>query len=215
MDEPIIVEKITAAGLAPDRLWPAVSELCCRTGNDGAPIPAERWELFGKIWIEPYRLLAPVWTYVALADGAVIGYLTGCPDSTRFARGYFMRCALPLIGQTFFGRFRHDSFGRRFARQVLWLERSALRCFPWSVRRALPRLYPAHLHMNVDAAYRRSGVGTRLLQRYCEDLRRAGIPAVHLFCGAAPVLFYQRNGFQELATVSVRGHPVHAMALEL
>lgn len=215
MDDQIIVERISTAGLATDSLWPAVRELCCRTGNGGSAIPAERWEIFGKIWIEPYRLLAPDWTYVALADGAVVGYLTGCPDTARFARRYFIHCALPLIGQVVFGRFRHDSYGRHFVRQTLWLERSAPRSFPWALRRAMPRLYPAHLHMNVDAAHRHSGVGTRLLQRYCADLRAAGVPALHLFCGAAPEPFYRRNGFRRLAAVTVRGNLVYAMALEL
>lgn len=196
-------------------LWSAVRELCCRTGNAGAPIPAERWDIFGKIWIEPYRVLAPDWTYVALADGKVVGYLTGCPDTARFARSYFIRCALPLIGQVVFGRFRHDSYGRHFARQTLWLERSALRSFPWALRRSISRSFPAHLHMNVDAAHRRSGVGSRLFERYCVDLRAAGVPAVHLFCGAAPEPFYRRHGMRSLAAVAVRGNLVHAMALDL
>ncbi len=214
MNQQIEIERLTD-GVTSVPLWTAVREICCRTGNDGAAIPAERWEIFGRIWIEPYRLLASDWTYVAFANGAAVGYLTGCPDTVSFARRHFIHCALPLIGQSVFGRYRHDGYGRRFARQALWLERSALRSFPWALRRALPRSHPAHLHMNVDADYRRSGVGTHLLQRYCDDLRRAGIPAVHLFCGAAPVPFYRRNGFRELAAVAVRGHPVHAMALDL
>jgi hypothetical protein len=38
---------------------------------------------------------------------------------------------------------------------------------------------------------------------------------VHLFCGAGPVPFYKRMGFDEVAMVSARGNPVHAMVLRV
>ena len=215
MANEISIERISA-GLDSHRpIWTAVAELCCRTGNDGAPIPAERWPLFERIWIEPYRLLSPQWSYVALADQRVVGYLTGCPDTLRFARNSFVRCALPLLAQIVFGRYRGDPYGKRFARQTLWLETSAVRSFPRPIRRRLLRQFPAHLHMNVDADFRRGGIGTRLVERYVEDLRQRRVGGVHLFCGAAPVPFYAGLGFSELAVASVRGNPVYAMVRQL
>ena len=69
--------------------------------------------------------------------------------------------------------------------------------------------------MNVDAGYRRSAIGTRLIERFVDDLRQQQIPGVHLLCGGGPVPFYTRMGFCELAATSVRGHHVHAMGLSL
>jgi len=195
--------------------WAAVRQLCCRAANDGAGIAAGRWPLFGEIWIEPYRKLLPNWSYVALLDERVIGYLTGCPDTASFARREFVRCTLPLLRQIVIGCFRGDSYGQRFARQQLGLEKSVARCFPMPVRRQIAAAFPAHLHMNVDSDYRHSGVGTRLLTHYVDDLRRVRIPGVHLFCGGTPVPFYTRVGFCELAVTQVRGHDVHAMTLSL
>jgi len=211
----ISIERISAE-LDTDRsIWTAVEDICCRTGDGGDPIPTERWELFARIWIEPYRVLMPEWSYVALADRRVVGYLTGCPDTARFARMCFVRCTLPLLRQIAFGRYRGDAYGERFARQALRLENSAERSFPKPIRRQLPRQFPAHLHMNVEADFRRGGVGIRLIERFVKDLQQRRISGVHLFCGAAPVPFYTRMGFSELAVVPVRGYPVYAMVRRL
>lgn len=215
MGNKISIERISTELVTDPSIWTAVRDLCCRTGDGGDPISTERWELFARIWIEPYRVLMPEWSYVALADQRVVGYLTGCPDTSRFARNYFVRCALPLLGQIVFGRYRGDPYGKRFARQTLWLETSAVRSFPRPIRYRLLRQFPAHLHMNVDAEFRRGGVGRRLIERFIQDLRQRRVPGVHLFCGAAPVPFYTRMDFSELAVVSVRGNLVHAMVLQL
>lgn len=215
MKKKISIERISAE-LDTDRpIWAAVGDLCCRTGDGGDPIPNERWELFTRIWIEPYRVLMPEWSYVALADRRVVGYLTGCPDTARFARRCFVRCTLPLLRQVVCGRYRGDAYGKRFARQALRLENSPERSFPKPIRRRLLRQFPAHLHMNVDAEFRRGGVGRRLIDRFIQDLRQRRVSGVHLFCGAAPVPFYTCVDFHELAVISVRGNPVYAMVLRL
>ena len=137
MKKKISIERISAE-LDTDRpIWAAVGDLCCRTGDGGDPIPNERWELFTRIWIEPYRVLMPEWSYVALADRRVVGYLTGCPDTARFARRCFVRCTLPLLRQVVCGRYRGDAYGKRFARQTLRLENRAERSFPRPIRRRL------------------------------------------------------------------------------
>ncbi|HET9916363.1 MAG TPA: hypothetical protein VFQ89_04595 [Candidatus Binatia bacterium] len=215
MGNQISIERISATLDADRSIWTAVGDLCCRTGNGGDPIPKQRWQLFERIWIEPYRVLLPEWSYVALADRRLVGYLTGCPDTARFARSCFVRCTLPLLGQIVFGRYGGDAFAKRFARQALRLETSVVRSFPATIRRRLSRQFPAHLHMNVDADFRRGGVGLRLIERYVEDLQQRRISGVHLFCGTQPVPFYSRAGFSELAVASVRGNRVHAMAMSL
>lgn len=58
-------------------------------------------------------------------------------------------------------------------------------------------LYPAHLHINVHEAFRSTGTGSRLIARFVADLKRAGIPGVHLVTSpnSRNVQFYLRNGF--------------------
>jgi GNAT superfamily N-acetyltransferase len=63
----------------------------------------------------------------------------------------------------------------------------------------LTTAYPAHLHVNLDAAFRNHGIGGRLLARFMADAHNAGAPGVHVVTsrGARNVAFYNRNGFVE------------------
>lgn len=215
MAKQISIARIPAPYGAAQPIWNALRELSCRTGNAGDPMPARRWPLFVRIWVEPYQLLLPQWSYVALADGLVVGYLTGCPDSASFARRRWLRCTLPLAARIAFGGFRDDDSRWRYLRQALGLERSAEHAFPRRLRSRLNQEFPAHLHINVDAGYRRGGIGQRLIAQFLSDLRQQRIAGMHLYCGAEPLPFYRRMGFAELAVVSVRGHDVYAMGLSL
>ena len=85
------MDSITTRRFSPDRevekaSWAAIRELCCRTGDNGQAIAKERWDFFPRIWIDPYERLVPQWTYVAVVQEAIVGYLTGCPDSRKFSR---------------------------------------------------------------------------------------------------------------------------------
>jgi ribosomal protein S18 acetylase RimI-like enzyme len=61
--------------------------------------------------------------------------------------------------------------------------------------------YPAHLHVNLDAAIRGQAVGARLIEAFCARLRADQCPGVHVVTGATMrnVSFYQRLGFREIA----------------
>jgi GNAT superfamily N-acetyltransferase len=193
--------------------WAEVRELCCRTGDNGDPIAAVRWEFFARLWIEPYAKLLPHWTYVAEVEGALAGYLTGCPDSARFASAKFWRLTLPLLVAIAAGRYRKVPGAHQFARQALGLTPGVEYRFSRSVQQAIAVAYPAHLHINIDPGYRRHGIGRRLIEEYSADLRAARIPGVHLFCGSDPVEFYLRLGFHELGRVETAGFSVFALGV--
>lgn len=61
--------------------------------------------------------------------------------------------------------------------------------------------YPAHLHINLDAAYRNRGIGARLIDAFAEQVRAAGLPGLHVVTGADQrnIRFYHRRGFIEVA----------------
>ena len=66
--------------------WTAIAGLCADTGRQGEPVDAEEREAFAEHWIGPYRELRPDWTWVAVFDKKVVGYLTGCPDTLSFEK---------------------------------------------------------------------------------------------------------------------------------
>jgi GNAT superfamily N-acetyltransferase len=65
----------------------------------------------------------------------------------------------------------------------------------------LSQSYPAHLHINLDPAWRSGGIGTRLIDAFCAHAAGRA-PGVHVVTGRTSrnVRFYKRNGFRMLRT---------------
>lgn len=57
--------------------------------------------------------------------------------------------------------------------------------------------FPAHLHMNVHASTRGSGIGKQLVDYFCQDLSRNKIHGVFIITAAMsrPTSFYMKNDF--------------------
>src|SRR5262249_45055186 len=172
--------------------------------------------VFAEVWIGPYQRLVPEWTYVAETERLIVGYLTGCPDGAAFRRARRFRFTLPLLIAIACGRYGWTIDARRTVRLALRLTRGVESHLAPGLPGGFARAYPAHLHMNVEAEYRRRGVGTVLIERYAHDLRAVRVPGVHLFCGAEPRPFYARNGFADLASLEVTpGRWVYVMGRRL
>jgi hypothetical protein len=107
--------------------------------------------------VEPYEKIFPQWPYAAEAEKVVVGYLTGCPDSCRFAKAKLWRFGLPLLLDICRHHYSGNQDAGRFVRQFFRLEEKPERVFPRTLRQVLQRDYPAHLHMNVDVNWRFGG----------------------------------------------------------
>lgn len=165
--------------------WAKIDEICAATGLAGSPVEEGEREAFVEHWIRPYRELRPDWTFVAVCEKAVVGYLTGCPDTLAFEKE------------------------RRRAYDPAPDSRD---CFPEAVRLRLWTEHPAHLMMNVLADFRGLGAGAKLLAAFFAQLRRAGVPSAHLFCGPGADLVFEKMAFQEAASVTpVPGITLRAM----
>lgn len=198
--------------------WKRIHEICCKTANTGAPIDLARWPFFGELWTGPYRILLPHWTYVAELRGQIVGYLTGCPHTTRFEllrKLFFIPRLLVLV---FFRRYAWNNDSRRFVRRVLKLEKSPEGCFSPMTHQLLKKQYPAHLHINLDASARSLGVGRKLMLRFEEDLKAKNLfQGIHVFCGLSPVPFYEKTGFKLIEMIdfypSAQAKPVKVFAM--
>lgn len=58
--------------------------------------------------------------------------------------------------------------------------------------------YPAHLHINCDPEVQGRGIGSKLIQAYCDQKAKEGLSGVHLVTttDAPNVAFYKKNGFE-------------------
>jgi GNAT superfamily N-acetyltransferase len=74
----------------------------------------------------------------------------------------------------------------------------------------LTRLFPAHLHINLDQRFRAQGIGARLIETFAATARRAGAPGVHAVTGRGMrnVRFYERCGFLERGSALWNGREI-------
>lgn len=70
--------------------------------------------------------------------------------------------------------------------------------------------FPAHLHINLDEAWRGAGVGRALIEALAGELSRRGVSGVHAVTGrhSRNVSFYKRAGFEEVAAPTWDGKPL-------
>jgi GNAT superfamily N-acetyltransferase len=77
--------------------------------------------------------------------------------------------------------------------------------------------YPAHLHINLDPAWRSQGIGGRLIDAFAQQAARAGAAGVHVVTGAAArnVGFYRRCRFAPLREAQWNGNAILLMGRDL
>lgn len=188
-----------------------------RIGGDtaffGAPVEAymEDRNVFLEAFYAYYTELEPEYIWVASADKAVVGFLTGCVDS-RSRGPKYIRFILPgLIGKLLRGKYR---FGKRSFSYLGGMLGGVLR---GELTHADLDLYPAHLHINVDSTWRGYGLGRRLMEAYLKQLRGLRVKGVFLdttSLNEAACRLYEKMGFRMLERRPDRfwakwfGHPV-------
>ena len=82
---------------------------------------------------------------------------------------------------------------------------------------ALTRRFPAHLHINLDAAFRSQGIGAALIEAFAARAKRAGAAGMHAVTGKGMrnVGFYVRCGFSERAAAVWNGRQIVFLGREL
>ena len=169
-------------------------ELFARAGED-AP-PASLWgheESEASVYLDPYMDLEPGSLFLAVVDGALVGYLAGCLDGSAFpTESERMEEAIRKYRLIF-----HPRATTFFARAITDVAWAALRRETTAGDFDDAR-WPAHLHINVAPEVRETGVADGLMERWFERLRQAGSPGCHLQTLAEntrAVRFFERMGF--------------------
>ncbi len=175
----------------------AVFRIGADTAFFGAPIEAymEDRNVFLDGFYAYYTDLEPEHTWVACAGEEVVGFITGCVDSRAHDRKYW-RFILPrILSNLFRGKYR---FGRRslsyFGGLLTGFLNREFTHVDWDI-------YPAHLHINVDAKWRGYKLGQRLMEAYLTQLRSLGIPGVYLdttSLNETACRMYEKFGFRIL-----------------
>lgn len=179
------------------REWQEMRDICCESAIAGAPLPRERWDFFGRMWIDPYRVTPGSFAWVAhQPDGSVAGYVTGAKDTPSWERARLFHFDLGFASSSIFKLGDKTRDMKSYLARLFRLELDPNRAFGSDFLKDLYRKYPSHLHINFKASARGQGLGTELIEYACGALALQKVSGIHLFCGKEPVKFYERNGFE-------------------
>ena len=177
-----------------------VRRIACDTADAGEPMEnffSDR-ELLADLLTRYYTDFDSRSTFVAVEGAAVAGYLTGCLDTRRFHRRMALKI-FPLALAKAVARgvlFRSDTWRLIQAGLATWRAGA-------SHRRIYFERYPAHLHINIDEAYRGQKIGHRLIEKFLDQAKAAGVPGIHLATrgdNTSGRAFFERVGFQLMDT---------------
>lgn len=151
------------------------------------------------IYLDPYLDLDPHSVFLAETDGELVGYLTGCLDSSRLpSEDERMNRAITehrlmfrprVIG--FFARALFDMVWAKLRRQEIVSGDFADPC------------WPAHLHINVVPEARGTGAADALMAAWFDRLTESEAQGCHLQTLAEntrALRFFERMGFQPHGT---------------
>ena len=202
-------------------------EICWRTGLMGETLEGtgrfEDRKLFALRFVLQFPRTWPDTCWVAVRGEAgrerAVGYIVGTVDAKAQARaaksffGWRWRILLRLYALTWWRHpesFRQSrSFGGSRAREI------------WADPEYRETDYPACLHMNLLPDCQGQGAGTRLMAALIEELRRRGVPGLHLGTSdrnVKAVPFYKKMGFRlvrETEGEFWKGAPAHGLDFAL
>ncbi|MFH1537505.1 MAG: GNAT family N-acetyltransferase [bacterium] len=168
-------------------------------GENVEPFFEDR-ELFADLVTLYYTDHEPESGFIPLVDGEPAGYLLGGANTRKYEEA-LKQTIMPLILRNIAGgKYRLGRSARAYARSFIWHKiRGEHISTPVD-------LYPAHLHIDLFEEFRRSGVGSLLINTYIDYLKRLRIIGVHLVTSsyhAAAMPFYNMLGFSRYSTKRV------------
>lgn len=143
--------------------------------------------LFAELWVTPYVDGRGCCNLVAEDAGVIVGYVIASCDPRAYRR--HLAQAIPHV----LGLMLRPSPGTPAGSA-----RYLLRLLRYPVPSAPVAEFPAHLHLNLVATSRGTGLGTLLLQQHIACLRARGVRGVQLSTtreNAAAVHLYEKLGF--------------------
>ncbi len=149
--------------------------------------------------------------FMALVDGEPAGYLLGCPDTALYIERMKKEVAPEMLRKLLGGKYNLSPLVLHFTLKTIAAGLRGEFSFP-------PLdMYPAHLHIDFYAQYRRIGIGSRIMGVYFDYLRGLGIKGVHLGTSSfhrSAIPFYNKLGFHAYTRVRVHDHPYYKATQE-
>jgi len=173
----------------------ALVDLFARAGADSPS--GELWRHLPSeqmVYLDPYTEHCPDTLFLAEVDGALVGYLTGCPDSALLP-GEDELLTQAITRHKVMLRPRSMPF---FARSLIDMATAKLRGRESASGEVADPRWPAHLHINLAPEARGTGVAMDLMRAWQDWLANAQSPGCYLQTlveNTRATRFFEKCGF--------------------
>ena len=166
--------------------------VCLLTGDAGQDASGRYRDpdLLGHVYVGPYLARGRGTQLVVVDEQGVAGYLLSADDTAEFESWSEDAWWPPLRAR--YPRTDDDSADARLIRLIHE---------PRLARASIVEAYPAHLHIDLLARTRGSGMGRSLIERLLAELRSRGVRGVHFGVSGRntnALGFYAHLGFETL-----------------
>jgi GNAT superfamily N-acetyltransferase len=144
----------------------------------------------------------PESTFVAEADGHIVGALLGAVDTLHCEQVYEPKIRRMLIKRCLSGAYGWPGW-------LLAIYRTELASRHTEAPSMDLQQYPAHLHIGILPAWRRQGIGTALMAQFSNYLRHRDIAGFHLYASSfhpLGIAFYRKVGLPHMGQFEWRFH---------
>jgi len=172
-----------------------IRAICCAAADRGGAVEGifPDKEIAADFLTAYYTDYEPQSCLVAVFDGDVVGYLTGCVDNRRYGllMGSYL---LPKILVCAF--FRGALFRPEFWSLAQAAFKNWRRWFSW--RRDSFHSHQGHLHIGISETFRHKGIGEQLVNAFLNHARRSAVSQLEASVHQGNVFgcrFFERMGF--------------------
>jgi ribosomal protein S18 acetylase RimI-like enzyme len=177
---------------------PYLYEICLKTGASGKDASADFRDpyLLGQFYAAPYLFGPGALAFVAESGGIPRGYILCGTDTAAFNR-WLESEWLPPLRRRYSQAFITGGQATQKEAEIAFLINMD------QGKNSPPYLaeYPAHLHIDLLPDLQGRGMGRRLMETLFSELRRRGVPGLHLgvaLDNEGAIAFYQKMGFSDL-----------------
>jgi ribosomal protein S18 acetylase RimI-like enzyme len=158
-------------------------------------------QLFLDSFYAYYTDIEPNYSWVAICEDQLIGFLTGCIDARKYQRDIYRIIIPRVIKKLFQGKYR---IRYRSVSYFAGLLTAVLHGGHYSIDY---NMYPAHLHINIDKKFRGFGLGKTLIHAYLEQLSSLKVRGVYLHTTSQNITAYKL--YEKLGFKLLWYHPNH------
>lgn len=169
---------------------PSIYRICLQTGESGSDATGlfDNPDLLGHVYAGPYFAFSPEFSFVAVDELGVAGYILAIPNATEFAKWAETNWWPSLREQ-----YPIQDASTQDAQMIRQIHE------PPQPPASILNRFPAELHIDLLPRVQGQGIGRKLMETALAKLRQVGISGVHLGVDALntnAIGFYRHLGFQ-------------------